>query len=95
MDCSLPGSSVHGIFQARVREWGAIAFSIDVLVISINYQGKLVFEVATKILTIVELLPWSRICSYKRNLYPISNFWVALQVTLMTVHIEYGHFIDP
>ena len=27
MDCSLPGSSVNGIFQARVLEWGAIAFS--------------------------------------------------------------------
>ena len=27
MDCSLPGSSVHGIFQAGVLEWGAIAFS--------------------------------------------------------------------
>ena len=27
MDCSLPVSSVHGIFQARVLEWGAIAFS--------------------------------------------------------------------
>ena len=27
MDCSLPGSSVHGSFQARVLEWGAIAFS--------------------------------------------------------------------
>ena len=30
MDCSLPGSSVHGIFQARVLEWGAIAFSVAV-----------------------------------------------------------------
>ena len=30
MDCSLPGSSVHGIFQARVLEWGAIAFSYDI-----------------------------------------------------------------
>ena len=29
MDCSLPGSSVHGIFQARVLEWGAIAFSTN------------------------------------------------------------------
>ena len=28
MDYSLPGSSVHGIFQARVLEWGAIAFSM-------------------------------------------------------------------
>ena len=27
MDCNLPGSSVHGIFEARVLEWGAIAFS--------------------------------------------------------------------
>ena len=27
MDCSLPGSAAHGIFQARVLEWGAIAFS--------------------------------------------------------------------
>ena len=27
MDCSLPGSSIHGIFQTRVLEWGAIAFS--------------------------------------------------------------------
>ena len=27
MDCSPPGSSAHGIFQARVLEWGAIAFS--------------------------------------------------------------------
>ena len=29
-DCSLPGSSVHGIFQATVLEWGAIAFSLHV-----------------------------------------------------------------
>ena len=28
MDCSPPGSSVHGILQARVLEWGAIAFSV-------------------------------------------------------------------
>ena len=27
MDCSLPGSAIHGIFQARVLEWGAVAFS--------------------------------------------------------------------
>ena len=33
MDCSLPGSSVHGIFQARVLAWGATAFSMN--------QGKL------------------------------------------------------
>ena len=31
VDCSLSGSSVHGIFQARVLEWGAIAFSASTL----------------------------------------------------------------
>ena len=35
MDCSLLGSSVHGIFQARVLEWGAIAFCI-LLIDNIN-----------------------------------------------------------
>ena len=29
MDCSLPESSTHGIFQARVLDWGAIAFSVQ------------------------------------------------------------------
>ena len=43
MDCSLPSSSVHGIFQARVLEWGAIAFSenggtiCNTVVLSIKY----------------------------------------------------------
>ena len=43
MDCSLPGSSVHGIFQARVLEWGAIAFSFtsgENLLISIDTKLK-------------------------------------------------------
>jgi len=35
IDCSLPGSSIHGIFQARVLEWGAIAFSISYATIPI------------------------------------------------------------
>ena len=34
MDCSLPGSSIHGIFQARVLEWGAIAFSHNGMLLS-------------------------------------------------------------
>ena len=37
MDCSLPGSSVRGIFQARVLEWGAIAFS-EIAVIILPYK---------------------------------------------------------
>ena len=43
MDCSPPGSSAHGIFQARVREWGAIAFSVSknyTLVTFVNLPSK-------------------------------------------------------
>ena len=36
MDCSLPGSSSYGIFQARVLEWGAIAFSGALHYVNIN-----------------------------------------------------------
>ena len=32
MDCSLPGSSIHGIFQARVLEWGSIMYIIYVYI---------------------------------------------------------------
>ena len=39
MDQSLPGSSVHGIFQARVLEWGAIAFSEEVMHTEAQLQG--------------------------------------------------------
>ena len=40
MDCKLPGSSIHGIFQARVLQWGAIAFSD--LYMHTNHLGILV-----------------------------------------------------
>ena len=39
MDCSLPGSSVHRIFQARVLEWGAIAFSGTIREQMVNAQS--------------------------------------------------------
>ena len=41
MDCSPPGSSVHGIFQARELEWGAIAFSdrASLTVLKLNSIG--------------------------------------------------------
>ena len=41
MDCSLPGASVHGIFQARVLEWVAIAFSSHTLVMFKILQARL------------------------------------------------------
>ena len=36
MDCSLLGSSIHGLFQARVLEWGAIAFSNSSLLLDLK-----------------------------------------------------------
>ena len=39
MDCSLPGSSVHGILQASVLEWGAIAFSEKYMLNIIKLEG--------------------------------------------------------
>ena len=41
MDCSLPGSFVHGIFQARALEWVAIAFSGMMLKLKLHYFGHL------------------------------------------------------
>ena len=53
MDCSLPGSSVHGIFQARVLEWGAIAFSLKklryiLMIIPFNTAFKYWLNIANK-----------------------------------------------
>ena len=44
MDRSLPGSSVHGIFQARVLEWGAIAFSESFLLGSLNLPPNILLQ---------------------------------------------------
>ena len=41
MDCGPPGSSIHGIFQARVLEWGAIAFSNIGKGVRINVRFKI------------------------------------------------------
>ena len=38
LDCSPPGSSVHGTFQARVLEWGAIAFSVYYIHVLLYYS---------------------------------------------------------
>ena len=44
MDYSLPGSSIHGIFQARVLEWGAIAFSRSFIVSGLKFSFLILFE---------------------------------------------------
>ena len=59
MDCSLPGSSVHGIFQARVLEWGAIAFSNIYIYIYIYYTYAYIH---IHIHGASLVAPWYRIC---------------------------------
>ena len=44
MDCSPPGSSIHGIFQAKVLEWGAIAFSTTGTIHGLIRNYNLIFE---------------------------------------------------
>ena len=54
MDCSLPGSSTHGIFQARVLEWVAISFS------NISHYGVTIRARSISVLsTTVDLVPSS------------------------------------
>ena len=44
MDHSLPGSSIHGIFQARVLEWGAIAFSEILKLVGVKVIEKILLR---------------------------------------------------
>ena len=53
MDCSLPGSSIHGIFQARVLEWGAIAFSVNKCYFSLITESKQITHAHTRTLFIL------------------------------------------
>ena len=50
MDCSLPGSSVHGIFQARVLEWGAIVTLDSPKMVDLKSEGKNTFQNEQKLL---------------------------------------------
>ena len=57
MDYSLPGSSIHGIFQARVLEWGVIAFSeVDTDVILISQMKNLGLKNVKKYVQCYEVL---------------------------------------
>ena len=59
MDCSLPGSSVHGIFQARVLEWVAIAFSFTFSRITQMFVPKKAVQLDYKsTLLLLQMLRW-------------------------------------
>ena len=60
MDCSLPGSSVHGIFQAKVLEWCAIAFSglIEQYLLTLWLKIPLIHELEKEMATHSSVLAW-------------------------------------
>ena len=60
MDCSPPGSSVHGIFQARVLEWGAIAFSesMNIMYVMTSLVAQLVKNPSAMWKTWAQSLGW-------------------------------------
>ena len=57
MDCSLPGSSIHGIFQGRVLEWGAISFSNMTNLGSILKSRDIIFP--------------TKVCLVKARVFPV------------------------
>ena len=69
MDCSLPGSSVHGILQARVLEWVAIAFSEITNYITLKKEKKILVSLLA---WIVRLFLWKAIVwdSFSPNQFP-------------------------
>ena len=69
MDCSPPGSSAHGIFQARVLEWGAIAFSNNGVLLNHEKNKIMPFKATWKALAIVIL---SEVRHRETNEYMIS-----------------------
>ena len=75
MDCSLPGSSNHGIFQARVLEWVAIAFS------HCNNQRQVIIAIVQS-LSLVRLFvtPWTEACQASLS-FTISKSLLKLMST--------------
>ena len=73
MDCSLLGSSVHGILQARVLEWGAIAFSVR----SYSFNQILSYN----LLSFHFILSTGE-CS---DIFILSIFWKIKRFTLLTI----------
>ena len=94
MDCHPPGSSIHGIFQARVLEWGAIAFSAPIGFISSHQalQGICLPSLLSEIircwkLWLGELAIWITTWQIKSN-----TFWLdyITKSIIIYCHINYG-----
>ena len=91
MDCSLPGSSVHGIFQARVLEWGAIAFSTTYLRLLIFLPAILIPVCASSSLAFHMMYSANKFNKQSENIqpwhtpFPIWNWSVVVLCPILTV----------
>ena len=88
--CSLPGSSIHGIFQVRVLEWGAIAFSthlrqmilifISILLLFIFYKLCKIYQKKNNHEQIVKSKSWPRVRAWIVKILLIN--WVGKTLSL-------------
>ena len=85
MDCSLPGSSVHGIFQARVLEWSAIAFSEKNIYFCFIVYAK-AFDYADCKKKKKKLENSSRDGNSRPPDCPLGNLYVSQEATVRTGH---------
>ena len=80
MDCSPPGSSVHGIFQARVLEWGAIAVSKAYMNMPISFHTLInLIQIKFKIMI---LLKFS---------FELHSIYRLIQGQLVLFHVEFSY----
>ena len=91
MDCSLPGSSVHGVFQARVLEWGAIAFSERYSINNTYYILKIQFS-SVQSLSRVRLFATPSIAARQASL-SITNSRSLLKLMPIELVMSSSHLI--
>ena len=81
MDYNLPGSSIHGIFQGRILEWGAIAFSEDHANLQLNtlqfLVNRIYFQLHSYPSVLSYISPYFKTIIFKRfsyiNLFPMNS----------------------
>ena len=83
MVCSLPGSSVHGIFQARILEWGAIAFSKEIVKFRIKHW------ILTGVLLLENIYLSFHAChvNHVYVLLKFSNYYYSTKITYIEFNI--------
>ena len=90
MDYSLPGFSVHGIFQARVLEWGAIDFSKKV-----NEESE---KVGLKLnIQKTKIMASSPITSWEIGKQWLTLFWgppKSLQMVIAVMKLKYAYYLE-